>query len=286
MPRSAFTLIELLVVVAIIAILAALLIPGVNLVRDSANLSNCASNQRQIVLAMASYKADDGSWPCRPTDWNGALPTTPWSGAAPTDYPVYTTVTFEWLCNKMDGQLPPRLFVCPARKNNIPPVANEKFKSFNANGWAPPEGTNQQGPRWRPDANSTGKPNVMAYAYDWAVPRKAAPNRPILADRPLNTGGQSLRSTHGKRSGNTYLVNVAFVDGHVESVRAKVDPNGNTSGWTHNQDLDKSVAAKWESDLNTDADTKLAGDNIYSQLQDGGLPTQPGRGSTTRAWVK
>lgn len=47
----AFTLIELLTVIAIIGILAAIIIPTVGKVRESAHRASCASNLRQIALA-------------------------------------------------------------------------------------------------------------------------------------------------------------------------------------------------------------------------------------------
>jgi prepilin-type N-terminal cleavage/methylation domain-containing protein/prepilin-type processing-associated H-X9-DG protein len=56
--RSAFTLIELLTVIAIIGILAAILIPTVGKVRESARSAQCLSNLRQISLALNMY-ADD-----------------------------------------------------------------------------------------------------------------------------------------------------------------------------------------------------------------------------------
>ncbi len=62
--RSSFTLTELLVVVTIIAILISLLMPALKRARETANSAVCASNLRQIGIALFAYARDN----------NGRLP--------------------------------------------------------------------------------------------------------------------------------------------------------------------------------------------------------------------
>jgi prepilin-type N-terminal cleavage/methylation domain-containing protein len=103
--KRAFTLLELLVVIAIIGMLTALLLPTLSRAKQEGKRTSCASNLRQVNLAIRLY-ADD---------WSDSLPVLP----APNPYPNGVGAYYKQLVKGYLGLTGPaspseKVFICPS----------------------------------------------------------------------------------------------------------------------------------------------------------------------------
>lgn len=114
--RRSFTLIELLIVIAIIAILAAMLLPVLNKAREIAKSISCVSNLKQVGMAMQSYTNDyngyfqhyHGAFK-NARNYSGIPRLSPYLGGPSLD---------EIIQRNLDDTKIPKVFFCPSR--NIP----------------------------------------------------------------------------------------------------------------------------------------------------------------------
>jgi len=212
--RKAFTLIELLIVIAIIAILAAMLLPALSKAKDKASRTICVNNQKQMALANSMYTNDNREYMAYP-DWGNSYPG--WlytaSGGNPPDptngVTAYKTgLWFTYMPN-------PKSYICPVDiKSKYYSQRANKMSSYIMNGAVCGYGeetpanltckiTDVWSPMcflmWEPDENNTaagGGGPIGAFAYNDAS--------------SYPTTAEGVGTLHGK---NGAIINA--IGGHV-----------------------------------------------------------------------
>jgi len=223
---DAFTLIELLVVLAVVAILAALLLPVLHRAKQSARMINCISNQKQLAMVWILYAHDNNDKlvangipirvPTRNIKWvQGAF--------------VFAedSTNSDWILNSNWALFARYMgtvanYVCPGDPPTVSYLGSSypRVRSYSLNnylGWEGPPDGNLRQDNWQvfQKSNQIERPAEIFLLQDVNQKSICWPYFGTYMDRESFFNFPS--SVHGRRG------TVSFTDGHVQAHRWK-DP--------------------------------------------------------------
>jgi prepilin-type N-terminal cleavage/methylation domain-containing protein len=244
-PRTsaAFTLIELLTVIAIIGILAAIIIPVVGKVRETAKFSLNVSNVRQWTVANTLHMQDNkGFIPWRGPALSGGvaqvdsveifspgIPVLPWWNALPRYLGQPSLAEL-----KARGNLPQigekSIWVSPMAEDNNPSNAWAAFTCY-----APPRSSNKGTPGFVANINKIQNPSrTVLFGETPHFTRALRGTSPYIfineITSPNSVGPYNRNGSATDRGGEKGKAAIGFFDGSVRTLTgAQIVTHGGTS---------------------------------------------------------
>ncbi len=198
LKKQAFTLVELLVVIGIIAVLISILLPSLNKAREQGNIVKCASNIRQLALAVTNYATENkGKYPP-----NVNSPAIEW---------YHRDRIGKYLPNSVvtpSGNIAGPIMVCPTtRDENV-------IRTYSMNVWASSisdQFVYNKTPDPRTFTGLTYNPNPPFRGQMWGASSKGSSQLILLGERFVNSeyNGQLYASStlgfQGDKPGQRFL---------------------------------------------------------------------------------
>ena len=212
-----FTLIELLIVIAIIAILAAMLLPALNKAREKARSIQCINNQKQIGMALNFYQ----------NEFNGFV--LPAKLASSATY-AYNGQLF-WLWNSFlihTGRITMNLLVCPTSEKfetnwSSFYFQNKKIISSSDNAW-------QFGGYGMNNCRANDGTTAVRWIKNTQVKRPAsilyyAETKHYSSERPFYIAVGGVNTISRLWIQHNGICNLLMFDGHTDSVSGGSNPD-------------------------------------------------------------